>query len=86
MTIELNSLADLAMHIGAAAVEIERNQGRRALNEAAKLIKAEPGRRLGTTRLRSSPIPPGRPSLRAPRRIRRALEHQRTRPLSGKAT
>jgi HK97 gp10 family phage protein len=47
MTIELNSLADLAMHLAAAAVEIERNQGRRALNEAAKLIKADARAQIG---------------------------------------
>jgi HK97 gp10 family phage protein len=47
MTMELNSLADLAMHIVAAATEIERDHGRRALNEAAKLIKQDARAQIG---------------------------------------
>jgi HK97 gp10 family phage protein len=47
MTIELNSLADLALHIAAAATEIERDHDRRALNEAAKLIKKDARAQIG---------------------------------------
>jgi HK97 gp10 family phage protein len=44
---ELTSFADLAAHIAAAAIEIERDQGRHALNEAAKLIKADAREQIG---------------------------------------
>jgi HK97 gp10 family phage protein len=47
MTIELSSLADLAAHIAAAAVEIETDHGRRALNAAAKLIKVDARAQIG---------------------------------------
>ena len=47
MPMEFGSLGELAAHFGAAAETLERRKSKRALNEAAKLIKQDARKQIG---------------------------------------